>query len=169
MEAGTHRLNASERYYAADRAALHVSRRLTSLAADGRRRWAFPRNELRSSGLIQASLISFILGFAFRHVPAIAPTHWWAYALTAYAAGASVFPWLLGGIEREEFSLRLSVALGIVYALPCAVAAAWLRPTPYHALAFIDQLFVGLWLVHFLIAIVLLFVPRKPSPADATP
>jgi hypothetical protein len=116
-----------------------------------------PRNELRVSGLLQAAIIVLIVGWRFRHAAPTAPQPVWPYFLTGYAFLAATVPWLSGGIDRDEFSPRLSILLGVLFALPMAVAGHWLISSPYRALGWGCWLLAAAWAVHLLISIGLRF------------
>jgi len=118
------------------------------------------------SGLVQASMILLVLGYRFRNATESQPTTWWAYALFAYACGAVVFPWLTGGVLREELSVVYSLILGVVFALPMWVASRWLADSPYQIVATVARISVWLWVLHAVIAVSLWVydkVTRKPQ------
>lgn len=99
-------------------------------------------------------MIALAVGFALRNVPATAHAAGWPYALFGYALLATVAPWLLGGVEEDEFQLRVSLVLGLLFALPFWLASRWLAHTPYHAIATYSRVMVALWGVHLLVSIV---------------
>jgi hypothetical protein len=61
-----------------------------------------PRNELRTSGLLQAAVIALVLGWRLRGTPADAEPALWPYVLAGYGLLAATIPWLLGGVDRGE-------------------------------------------------------------------
>ena len=105
-----------------------------------------------SSGLV-AGLIAGFGGYYLRDVPGTAETAWWPYFLFGYAFLTTVAVWLTGGFLEEEFWLRSTLILGVVYALPFWLAANWLAETPYHVLAISCWIMVALWGVHLLVSI----------------
>lgn len=120
-----------------------------------------PRNELRISGLLQAAIIALIIASSFSSSPASEPQVMWPYYVSAYAVLAVITPWFIGGIGKDEFSLSLSVLLGIVFALPLGVSAYWLYPSPYWLISMGYWLLVAAWSVHLVIAITTAFMRRS--------
>ena len=118
-------------------------------------RCVFPRNELRNSGLIQASIIALAAGSHLRHVAATGHASWWPYALFGYGFLAALMPWIAvgGGFVDGEFHPAFSLVLGVIFALPQWVAARWLAPTPYHLISIGCRAMVALWGVHLLVSI----------------
>ena len=56
-------------------------------------------------------------------------------------------PWLTGGFIDEEFQLRLVNILGVVFALPAALAANWLTGTRYSLIGMGYGVLVCAWTV----------------------
>ncbi|HJW09885.1 MAG TPA: hypothetical protein VJ483_09640 [Holophagaceae bacterium] len=117
------------------------------------RRCAFPLDELRSSGLIQASIIALALGWHFHHTPATAPALWWPYLLFAYAAMASVLPSLIGNYYDDEFGAAQVLLRGLFFALPMALAARWLAHSPYRPISLGCWVLAGLWGVYLIVSV----------------
>ena len=88
--------------------------------------------------------------------------HWWHYALFGYATMAAVMPWLNGGIEAEELSLRYSLLAGLVYGVPVAIAAMVLRHSAHPVFAIWAHALLALWLLHLVIALVRYLRPTLP-------
>jgi hypothetical protein len=105
------------------------------------------------SSCLVAGLIAGFGGYYLRDVPGTAETAWWPYALFGYAFITIAAVWLTGGFLEEEFWLRSTLILGVVFALPFWLAANWLADTPYHALAIGSWIMVGLWGVHLLVSL----------------
>jgi hypothetical protein len=120
------------------------------------------RSELRISGLLQSAIVAVAVGAKFSGMPADAHAPTWPYFAAGYGMLASTVPWLLGGVSRSEFSLRISALLGIFFALPVGVSAYFLDWSPYRAISVGYWLLVGAWVAHLLTA---LFLSRKtPTP-----
>jgi hypothetical protein len=120
-----------------------------------------PRNELRTSGLLQAAVIALVLGAMFDDVAPGSPTATWPYVLAGYGAFAATVPWLAGGVMREELGLRFSLLLGVFFALPMAAGGWWLVPTAYRTIGLGCWVLVGAWGLHLLVACALTLVPRR--------
>jgi hypothetical protein len=114
-----------------------------------------PRNELRTSGLLQAAVAALVVGWMFRDVPATEPARTWPYVVAGYGALAATVPWLAGGVGRDEFALPYSLLLGVLFAAPMAAAAAWLADSPYRAIHAGAWGLVAAWGVHLLVAVAL--------------
>jgi hypothetical protein len=112
-----------------------------------------PRNELRTSGLLQAAIVALVLGALFRRVPPGAATATWPYVLAGYGALAATVPWASGGLDRGEFSARYSLLLGVFFALPMAAGAWWLLPTAYRAIGLGAAVFAGAWVLHLVVSL----------------
>jgi len=104
-----------------------------------------PRNELRTSGVLQSAVIALLLGALLDEVRDPSAVQAWPYWLGGYALLAATLPWLAGGIERTETGLRAVAILGVAGALPWALAACWLAPTPYRALCIGAWTLVAAW------------------------
>lgn len=116
---------------------------------------------MRITGPLLAAIIALALGAWFRHTSATASVSWWPYFVGGYGFLSAIVPWLVGGIEREELTLRYSVLIGVFVAIPLAVAAHWLRGSAYHSLAVACWVLIAGWGVHLLISVINLF--RRPQ------
>ncbi len=112
-----------------------------------------PLGQLRISGLLQASVIAFALGFLFRDTPATDQASTWPYVLGGYGFVAAVAPWLAGGLDRSSLSIRLSAVLGLLFAAPVALSAYWLSTSPYSTISIGCWVLVALWAVHFAVSV----------------
>jgi hypothetical protein len=120
-----------------------------------------PRNELRTSGLLQAAVIALVIGWVFRDTPASEPTKAWPHVLAGYGLLAATLPWAIGGVDRGEFRLAYSLLLGVLFAAPMAAAALWLADSPYRAIHWGCWALVGAWGGHCLAATVVSFAPKR--------
>lgn len=111
-----------------------------------------PRGELRISGMLQAAVIALVLGALYRETATDSPSQW-SYWVAGYGFLAATAPWLTGGLERNDFSLRTSTIFGIIFAVPLAVSAYWLSSSPYPALVIGCWVLLFLWGAHFLAAL----------------
>ena len=105
--------------------------------------------------MLQAATIALVLAGLFHDAAAATAPKTWPFVLGGYAMLAATVPWLAGGIERNELSLRASAIFGVVGALPFAGAAWALHDTPYRLLACGFAALVGLSAIHALSAVVL--------------
>jgi hypothetical protein len=121
-----------------------------------------PRNELRTSGLLQAAVVALVVGWTFKDTAAGEATTLWPTLLGGYGLLAATVPWASGGVAREEFDLRLSLLLGVLFAAPMAACATWLADSPYRALHYGAWALVAAWGVHLGVALVLA-VRRGPG------
>ena len=112
-----------------------------------------PRNELRTSGLLQAAVIALVLGWRLRGTPADAEPALWPYVLAGYGLLAATIPWLLGGVDRGELRWQYSLLLGVLFALPMALAAWWLDDTPYRSIRFGCWALAAAWGVHLAVGL----------------
>ena len=112
-----------------------------------------PRGELRISGMLQAAIIAMVLGAVFRKTPAASAPMTWPYLLAAYGFLAATTPWLLGGLGRDDFAPRLSLLMGVFFALPLCVAAYWLSASPYRPISIGCWMLVAAWGMHLLVSI----------------
>lgn len=101
------------------------------------------------------------MGLHFRHVPAGAPAHVWPYLLFSYGALAAVLPWTLGNFYEDEFRFAPSLVLGVLYALPLALAARWLSSTPYPWIGRAYRVLASLWFLHLAVSAASSFRHRK--------
>ena len=122
-----------------------------------------PRNELRTSGMLQAAAIALVIGWVFRDTAATEATKAWPYVVGAYGLLAATLPWCIGGVGRGEFRLAYSLLLGVLFALPMAAAALWLADSPYRAIQWGCWALVAAWGVHCLVS---LLVGSRPPPLD---
>jgi len=110
----------------------------------------------------------------FKDLPADAAYSLWPYFAAGYGVLATAVPWIIGisgniaggdyaQIDREEFSIRSSLWLFVFYALPLAVSAHWLGTSPYYVISIGCWALASLWVVHLLVAVVMLF--RKQDEA----
>jgi hypothetical protein len=111
--------------------------------------------------MLQAAIIAMVLGVLFRRTPAVAASLVWPYVLAAYGFLAATMPWLLGGRGRDDFALRLSLLMGVFFALPLGVAACWLSVSPYRPISIGCWLLVAVWGIHLLISIGVQLKPPK--------
>ncbi len=112
-----------------------------------------PCGELRISSMLQAGVCALFLGIWFRNEAAGAQASWWPYALATYAALASVAPWLTGDLGRSDFTLRLSLVIGLLFALPVGVGGFLLAGSPYSIIGVGCWILVAAWGVHLLISL----------------
>jgi hypothetical protein len=113
-----------------------------------------PRNELRTSGVLQAALIAAILAFAKRGTTMDVEPATWPFVLAAYGALAALLPWAIGGIGRGEIRPAYSLVLGGVLLPPLALCAWWLHATPYRAIALGAVGLAAAWGVHLLVSVI---------------
>ena len=116
------------------------------------RRCVFPLNELRISGPLQGSIIMLWLSHHLSGAAADAGTPWWVHVLFGYAILAFVVPWLVGGFVDGEWSLRMSIVLGVIGALPMWVASRWLSTTPHSIMMDACRVIIALWVIHLAVA-----------------
>lgn len=102
---------------------------------------------------MQAAIIAVVLGTTLRHTSPTAPTAWWPYLLAAYGLLAALVPWHIGGFYEDEFELGPSLFLGVIFALPLALAGHWLVPTPYRVLGRGCWIMASLWFLHLGVSI----------------
>lgn len=117
------------------------------------------------SGALQASVIALIGGYLLRGVPPQAAVARWPYFAFGYAFLAATVPWIAGGYLREELRWRASLLYGVVLAFPMALAARWLRPTPYRTLGYGCGVMVVLWAGHLAVSVVAQARSRAEAPA----
>ena len=104
-----------------------------------------------------------ILGVMFKNIPADAPHSLWPYWAAGYGALATVVPWLAGvpgNIDADEFNLRVSLGLGVFFALPLGVSAYWLSASPYYIISIGCWVLAALWVLHLLISSIVYFRKR---------
>lgn len=104
-----------------------------------------PRGELRISGLLQAVAIAVFLALRFNDEAPSTGAPLWPWVLGAYGGAAAVLPWLTGGLGAEELTLRMAAVLGLLFALPMALAAWGLMSSPYPLLAYGCGVLVAAW------------------------
>jgi len=118
--------------------------------------------------MVQAAAIALFLGYFLKDTPAGADTKLWPYLLAGWGVLASVMPWFLGHFVDDDFTLRQSVWVAVIFALPLAVGARWLDGTPYHAISVGCWVLVALAGVHMLVSLgVRLW--KGPRPPDTPP
>lgn len=112
-----------------------------------------PRNQLRTSGIFQASLIALALAVMLGSTPPGTDTKLWPFLLGGYGFLAALVPWLIGGLSKAELSFGYSAFLGAAFAVPMAVAATWLEPSAYRSIAMGCWILAIFWLLHLLTAV----------------
>ena len=115
--------------------------------------------------MLQGAVIALFIGYRFRHALATDPAPLWPWVLGCYGALASTLPWTLGGVERGDFEVPKSIALGVIFALPMFVASRWLGESPYHRLGTAYLMLSGLWVLHLLAAVGLRQKAPPTNPA----
>jgi hypothetical protein len=120
-----------------------------------------PRNELRTSGMLQASLIGIVLAVALKDAAPASETALWPFLLGGYGLLAALVPWLAGGVSEGEMSLGYSAFLVLVFGLPMTVAAFLLVPTAYAGIGYGCLALAAASLLHLLAAVAIRL--RRPT------